>query len=84
MQRFAQIATVTYQGKNESRVLVFPFFRAPLCITVLAIISLLARFTARIRNATHFGVSKLVTDLRLVNLVFVEFDIDYSITKLQQ
>ena len=34
MQCFAQIATVTYQGKNESRVLVFPFFRAPLCITV--------------------------------------------------
>ena len=52
--------------------------------TAPAIISLLARFTARIRNATHFSVSKLVTDLRLYNQVFVVFVLVYRTTKLQQ
>jgi len=55
-----------------------------LTLTAPAIISLLAKFTARIRNATHFSVSKLVTDLRLFNQVFVVFLFVYSITKLQQ
>ena len=51
---------------------------------VPAIISLLVKFTARIRNATHFSASKLVTDLRLFNQVFVVFVLVYSTTKLQQ
>jgi len=59
-------------------------FVLSLHITVPAIISLLVKFTARIRNATQFSASKLVTDLRLFNQVFVVFVLVYSIAKLQQ